>query len=51
MIMFRIKSQTKEGYPDSHGYYHSRNNAELVVNALREVYANRNTKFWIIEVH
>ena len=49
-MMYRIKSQTKSGYPDSHGYYQSRNNAELVINELRNVYANRNTKFWIIEV-
>ena len=50
MIMYRVRSQTKSGYPDSHGYYVSRNEAEDAVNELSNVYANRNTKFWIVTV-
>jgi hypothetical protein len=50
MIMYRIRSQSRDGYPDSHGYYVTREEASKVADELRKHYSNRNTKFWIIEV-
>ena len=44
-------SQTKSGYPDSHGYYPNKQLAQDVINELALCYANRNTKFWIREVN
>ena len=49
--MYRIKSQSRDGYPDSHGYYNTREDAMLIVNELRNNFSNRNTKFWIVEVN
>ena len=51
MKMYRVMSQTKSGYPDSHGYYLSKNEANQIVNELASYYVNRNTKFWIREVN
>jgi hypothetical protein len=49
--MYRIKSQSRDGYPDSHGYYGTREEAMDVANELRSHYCNRNIKYWIIEVN
>lgn len=52
MRMYRVKSQTKDGYPDSHGYYETREEAVDVANCLKNnFYSNRNTKYWIVEVN
>jgi hypothetical protein len=51
MKMYRIKSQSRDGYPNSHGYYETREEAIDVANELRNNYSNRNTKFWIVEVN
>ena len=48
--MYRIRSQSKSGYPDSHGYYKTREEAIQVTDELRNHFINRNTKFWIVEV-
>jgi|DEB0MinimDraft_10_1074344.scaffolds.fasta_scaffold490073_2 hypothetical protein len=49
--MYRIRSQSRDGYPDSHGYYETREEAMDVANELRSHYCNRNIKYWIIEVN
>lgn len=51
MKMYRVKSQTQDGYPDSHGYYQTKTDAQEVINELSNYYSNRNTKYWILEVN
>ena len=48
--MYRVLSQTSNGYPSSHGYYVTRNEAEQIIAELSEYYVNRNTKYFIREV-
>jgi hypothetical protein len=51
MKMYRVKSQTKSGYPDSHGYYQTKTEAQEIIDELSNHYSNRNTKYWIVEVN
>ena len=45
--MFRVLSQTKDGYPSSHGYYATVDEAEQAIAELSFNYSNRNTKYWV----
>ena len=51
MITYRVMSQTKSGYRNSHGYYLREDEAKQVIDELKEYYGNRNTKYWIREVN
>ena len=50
MIMYRVQSQTKDGYPSSHGYYETKEEARVCITELADDYSNRKTKYWIITV-
>ncbi len=47
MILYRVLSQTKDGYPSSHGYYETKEEARACMTELADNYSNRNTKYWI----
>ena len=51
MTMYRVMSQTKSGYPDSHGYYLSKDIAEQCMSELSSMFKHRHTKFFIREVN
>ena len=51
MTMYRVMSQTKSGYPDSHGYYYNKDIAEQFMSELSSMYKHRDTKFFIREVN
>ncbi len=51
MTMYRVRSQTKDGYPDSHGYYETREAAEECIADCGASSCNRETKYWIVTVN
>ena len=51
MTFYRVMSQTMDGYPDSHGYYETKEEARQVVSELKDWYCNRFTRYWVVTVY